>query len=140
LFSTSAAGAQIQSESITEPQVSVVQDVEHQPRLGAEGSACAIRRHVLLSPRHPATALARGFRLDEAVTFGIESGITVPIRGGFGRVAAFTLATDESAVLSDRLLKETRDVIQLVGLYFHTHVTTKLGSAPLSAVAAVPAP
>jgi LuxR family transcriptional activator of conjugal transfer of Ti plasmids len=74
---------------------------------------------------------------DEAVTFGIESGITVPIRGGFGRVAAFTLATDESAVLSDRLLKETRDVIQLVGLYFHTHVTTKLGSAPLSAVAAV---
>src|SRR5258708_12691066 len=67
---------------------------------------------------------------DEAVTFGIGSGITVPIRGGFGRIAAFTLATDERAGLSERLLKESRDVIQLVGLYFHTHVTTRLGSPP----------
>src|SRR5258708_39767596 len=69
---------------------------------------------------------------DEAVTFGIGSGITVPIRGGFGRIAAFTLATDERAGLSERLLKESRDVIQLVGLYFHTHVTTRLGSAPIT--------
>src|SRR3954471_24905533 len=30
---------------------------------------------------------------EEATTFGIASGITVPIRGGFGRIAAFTFAT-----------------------------------------------
>jgi LuxR family transcriptional regulator, activator of conjugal transfer of Ti plasmids len=75
---------------------------------------------------------------DEAITFGIESGVTVPIRGGFGRIAAFTMATDEPAGQSERLLNESRDVIQLVGLYFHTHVATKLGSAPTTpTVAAV---
>src|ERR1051326_7692070 len=34
---------------------------------------------------------------DEAMTFGIKSGITVPIRSGFGRMAAFTMASDEPA-------------------------------------------
>jgi Autoinducer binding domain len=51
---------------------------------------------------------------DEAVTFGIKSGITVPIRGGFGRIAAFTLATSESAVLSEQLIAESRNVIHLI--------------------------
>ncbi|MDB5609252.1 MAG: hypothetical protein JWP25_6152 [Bradyrhizobium sp.] len=49
---------------------------------------------------------------------------------------AFTLATDEPAGPSERLLKEGKDVIQLVGLYFFTHAATKLGSAPISAAAA----
>lgn len=40
-----------------------MQDVKHQPRLGAERPACAVLRHVLLAPWHPAAALARGFRL-----------------------------------------------------------------------------
>jgi LuxR family transcriptional regulator, activator of conjugal transfer of Ti plasmids len=63
---------------------------------------------------------------DEATTFGIKSGITVPIRGGFGRMAAFTMATDEPTAPIERLVAESRDVLQLVGLYFHTHLTTKL--------------
>jgi len=63
---------------------------------------------------------------DEAMTFGIESGITVPIRGGFGRMAAFTFATDDPAMRAERLIAEAGDVVQLVGLYFHTHVATRL--------------
>jgi LuxR family transcriptional activator of conjugal transfer of Ti plasmids len=64
---------------------------------------------------------------DEATTFGIKSGITVPIRSGFGRMAAFTLAGDEWNVASERLAAESKDVFQLLGLYFHTHVSTRLG-------------
>jgi LuxR family transcriptional regulator, activator of conjugal transfer of Ti plasmids len=63
---------------------------------------------------------------DEAKTFGIRSGITVPIRGGFGQMAAFTLATDESALLTERLADEYRHMLQPIGLYFHTHAKAKL--------------
>lgn len=64
---------------------------------------------------------------EEATTFGIESGITVPIRGGFGRMAAFTLATDDQAVRTEQIMAKSKDVVQLVGLYFHTHLTVRLG-------------
>jgi LuxR family transcriptional activator of conjugal transfer of Ti plasmids len=63
---------------------------------------------------------------DEAKTFGIRSGITVPIRGGFGQMAAFTLATDESALLTERLADEYRHLLLPIGLYFHMHATAKL--------------
>jgi LuxR family transcriptional regulator, activator of conjugal transfer of Ti plasmids len=63
---------------------------------------------------------------EEAMTFGIRSGITMPIRAGFGRTAAFTLATDEPTTLTERIVSESRDLVQLAGLYFHTHLTIKL--------------
>jgi LuxR family transcriptional activator of conjugal transfer of Ti plasmids len=63
---------------------------------------------------------------DEAMTFGIKSGVTVPIRGGFGRIAAFTMSTDESNVPVARLVDDCRDVLQLVGLYFHTLVEARI--------------
>jgi LuxR family transcriptional activator of conjugal transfer of Ti plasmids len=66
------------------------------------------------------------------MTFGITSGVTVPIRCGFGRVAAFTLATDERSTRAEGLTSEARDVIQLVGLYFHTHLTTRIGAGSVS--------
>jgi LuxR family transcriptional activator of conjugal transfer of Ti plasmids len=68
---------------------------------------------------------------DEAMTFGIRSGITVPIRAGFGRMAAFTLATADREVNPERLIAEWKDVVQLVGLYFHTHVVM-LDRAPIA--------
>lgn len=66
---------------------------------------------------------------DEASTFGIRSGITVPIRGGFGRVAAFTLATSEREFDPDGLIGEWRDIVHQVGLYFHVHVGARLDAA-----------
>ncbi|KRR04398.1 hypothetical protein CQ12_34360 [Bradyrhizobium jicamae] len=63
---------------------------------------------------------------DEAATFGIRSGVTVPIRGGFGRMAAFTLATDDRDVQTERLVADWKDLVHLVGLYFHSHVAARL--------------
>jgi len=59
---------------------------------------------------------------EEATGFGIKSGITVPIRAGFGRMAAFTVATDDALMEPDLLLATSNDIVQLLGLYFHTHL------------------
>jgi LuxR family transcriptional activator of conjugal transfer of Ti plasmids len=67
---------------------------------------------------------------DEATTFGIRSGVTVPIRAGFGRMAAFTLATGEREVQPEQFVAQWKDVVQLAGLYFHTHVAVKLDRPP----------
>ncbi|RWJ31951.1 LuxR family transcriptional regulator [Mesorhizobium sp.] len=60
-----------------------------------------------------------------AADFGIRYGATVPIFGGFGRFAAFTLATDLDEGLRD-LAPEAVDTVQLAGLYYHAHVYAKL--------------
>ncbi len=67
---------------------------------------------------------------DEAMTFGIRAGITVPIRAGFGDTAAFTLATSDREPYAKRLVADRKDVVQLVGLYFHTHLTARLDLGP----------
>lgn len=76
------------------------------------------------APKPAGTREQRRF-FDEAMTFGITSGVTVPIRCGFGRMAAFTVATDDRVGPSEGRTHESKDVIQLVGLYFHTHLTTR---------------
>jgi LuxR family transcriptional activator of conjugal transfer of Ti plasmids len=93
----------------------------------------ARREHDLFSwggaaPKPAGTREQRRF-FEEAMTFGISSGITVPIKGGFGRMAAFTLATDEPLARNDRLPADARAVVQLAGLYFHTHATTRLNDS-----------
>jgi LuxR family transcriptional regulator, activator of conjugal transfer of Ti plasmids len=77
-------------------------------------------------PRAAGNCEQRRF-FEEAQTFGIRSGITVPIRGGFGRFAAFTLATSEPSGQSEHLLAKARDIVQLAGIYFHSHASTRLG-------------
>jgi LuxR family transcriptional activator of conjugal transfer of Ti plasmids len=81
------------------------------------------------APRAPAGNRAQRQFFDEAVTFGLSAGITVPIRGGFGRVAAFTLATSERLIDLDGIVDEWKDVLQQVGLYFHVHVAARIGTA-----------
>lgn len=61
----------------------------------------------------------------EAAKFGIHSGVTVPIRGGFGRFAAFTLAGNMDAGV-DVHPTEVMETVQLAGLYYHAHVYAKL--------------
>lgn len=74
----------------------------------------------------PAGNRAQRQFFDEATSFGIRSGITVPIRGGFGRFAAFTMTTSDREVNLDRLVGDWRDIIHQVGLYYHVHVTARL--------------
>jgi LuxR family transcriptional activator of conjugal transfer of Ti plasmids len=62
---------------------------------------------------------------EEATTYGIRSGITVPIRGGFGQMAAFTLATDDPLMRPDHVLAGSGDIVQFVGIYFHAHLSER---------------
>ncbi|MES5482656.1 autoinducer binding domain-containing protein [Bradyrhizobium sp. INPA03-11B] len=77
------------------------------------------------APKPAGTRQQRNF-FDEAMTFGIRSGVTVPIKGGFGRMAAFTLATDEPVASTSRLVIDAKLAVHLVGLYFHTHAVARL--------------
>lgn len=73
--------------------------------------------------RLPSTSQQRFFA--EAAKFGIHSGVTVPIRGGFGRFAAFTLAGNMHREV-ERRPTDVMDLLQLAGLYYHAHVYSKL--------------
>jgi LuxR family transcriptional activator of conjugal transfer of Ti plasmids len=86
--------------------------------------------------RLPSASQQRFFA--EAAKFGIHSGATVPIRGGFGRFAAFTVAGNRDASL-EHSPTEIMDILQLAGLYYHAHVyaklqlgLTRLADAPLT--------
>jgi LuxR family transcriptional activator of conjugal transfer of Ti plasmids len=62
---------------------------------------------------------------EEAASFGIQGGVTMPIRGGFGGIAAFTLASDNRDLRPERLITSSKDVLRLIGLYFHTHLAAR---------------
>jgi LuxR family transcriptional activator of conjugal transfer of Ti plasmids len=83
-------------------------------------------------PRGPRTSEQSRF-LDEAMTFRIRTGVTIPIISGFGRRAAFTFAADESSEALARTLESSADVLKLIGLYFHMHVVLKSAGPMVSA-------
>ncbi|PIT00344.1 hypothetical protein TSA1_05905 [Bradyrhizobium nitroreducens] len=74
---------------------------------------------------------------EEAVSFGIRSGVTIPIRGGFGRMAAFTLASDEDRLHPDRLIATSGHILRLIGLHFHTHLAARQLTADVPPVSPV---
>jgi LuxR family transcriptional regulator, activator of conjugal transfer of Ti plasmids len=65
---------------------------------------------------------------DEATSFGIKTGVTIPIKGGFGRFGAFTLAADEENQALENIIATRSDMLQLVALYYHAQVEAKLES------------
>lgn len=65
---------------------------------------------------------------DEAATFGIRYGFTIPIHDGRGPVAAVTFASDEQGPTFRRCVEAHRRVLQLMALYFHASVRRKLRS------------
>ena len=69
---------------------------------------------------------------DDALSFKIRTGLTVPIVAGFGRVAAFTLAVDDRSPGLERLVDSAKDLLQLIGVTYHAHVNAKVGDAQLS--------
>ncbi|MER9026128.1 LuxR family transcriptional regulator [Mesorhizobium sp. M0815] len=86
--------------------------------------------------RLPSASQQRFFA--EAAKFGIHRGATVPIRGGFGRFATFTVAGNRDTSL-EVPPTEIMDTLQLAGLYYHAHVyaklqlgLTRLADAPLT--------
>jgi LuxR family transcriptional regulator, activator of conjugal transfer of Ti plasmids len=73
----------------------------------------------------PRSRRLKGF-FDDATTFGIRTGVTVPVSGGFGRLAAFTFASQERSAALDRLVAGSADILHLIGLYFHAHAVIRL--------------
>ena len=63
--------------------------------------------------------------LSEASDHQIDNGVTVPINGGFGRFAMFSLASnaETNTKISPR---EIADAVYVAGLYCHSHVYAKL--------------
>jgi LuxR family transcriptional regulator, activator of conjugal transfer of Ti plasmids len=65
---------------------------------------------------------------DEASSFGIRHGFTVPIHDRRGPVAAFTFAADAPRPAFERRVRDQGQVLQLIALYFHAHVCRRLVS------------
>jgi LuxR family transcriptional regulator, activator of conjugal transfer of Ti plasmids len=66
--------------------------------------------------------------LDEASSFGIRHGFTVPIHDGRGPVAAFTFAAGARRLAFERCVEDHERTLQLMALYFHAHARGKLAS------------
>jgi LuxR family transcriptional regulator, activator of conjugal transfer of Ti plasmids len=62
---------------------------------------------------------------DEASSFGIRHGFTVPIHDRRSAVAAFTFATDARRPAFERCVKDHERVLLLLALYFHAHARHK---------------
>lgn len=65
---------------------------------------------------------------DEAATYGIRYGFTIPIHDGRGPVAAVTFASDEQSPTFKRCVEGHRHVLQLMAMYFHASARRKLRS------------
>ena len=76
---------------------------------------------------------ARERRLfDDALSFKIRTGLTVRIPGGNGQSAAFTLAVDDRSLGLDRFIETSQDLLQMIGLTYHAHVSARMGRASLT--------
>lgn len=64
--------------------------------------------------------------LYEASEFGIRYGFTVPIHDGHGPIAAVTFATDEKRPQFECCINTHARVLQLMAMYFHSHVRRKI--------------
>jgi LuxR family transcriptional regulator, activator of conjugal transfer of Ti plasmids len=64
---------------------------------------------------------------EDAATFGITCGYTIPIHDGRGPIAAVTFAADEQrSTVFSRRVEAHKQVLQLMAMYFHSHVRRKL--------------
>ena len=76
---------------------------------------------------------------EEAASFGIRCGFTVPVHDSKGSVAAVTFAADERRPHFERSIKKRAQVLQLMAIYFHAHARRKLlAHDPINGVALSP--
>jgi LuxR family transcriptional activator of conjugal transfer of Ti plasmids len=60
---------------------------------------------------------------DDALSFKIRTGLTIRIPATQNQFAAFTLAVDDRSLGLDRFIESSQDLLQMVGLTYHAHVT-----------------
>ncbi len=68
----------------------------------------------------------------DAEDFGIRCGVTIPIRGAFGRFAALTFAGGRTDRDFAGLLEHSGDLLQLMGLYLHARAELALRERDVS--------
>lgn len=73
--------------------------------------------------RPPFAAAARVF--DDAASFGIVCGITVPLRGPGERTALFTLSTDEASPMLRPDREQLTSLAQMAGLQLHAQLSRR---------------
>jgi LuxR family transcriptional activator of conjugal transfer of Ti plasmids len=66
---------------------------------------------------------------DDAMTFEIRTGLTIRIPTGKNQLAAFTLAVDDRSLGLDRFIESSQDVLHMVGLTYHAHVSARIDPA-----------
>lgn len=69
---------------------------------------------------------------DDALTFKIRTGVTIPIAAGYGRFAAFTFAVDDRSPGLDRLAENAKELLQIMGVTYHAHVDAKITDTAVS--------
>jgi LuxR family transcriptional activator of conjugal transfer of Ti plasmids len=67
---------------------------------------------------------------DDALSFKIRTGLTVRIPTSQNQFAAFTLAVDDRSLGLDRFIETSQDILQMVGLTYHAHVSARIGRTP----------
>jgi LuxR family transcriptional activator of conjugal transfer of Ti plasmids len=88
---------------------------------------------VLRKPLTPCRVFPWDGRLfDDALSFKIRTGLTVRIPGGNGQSAAFTLAVDDRSLGLDRFIETSQDLLQMIGLTYHAHVSARIGRTLLT--------
>ena len=65
---------------------------------------------------------------EEAATFGIRCGFTIPIHDSHGPVAAVTFAADVPHAAFRHAIEKQGRTLQLMAMYFHAHARRKLAS------------
>jgi len=65
---------------------------------------------------------------DEAATFDIRCGFTIPIHDGRGPIAAVTFVADARHPPFRRTVEAHAQVLQLMAMFFHVHARRKLAS------------
>ncbi|MGY3590293.1 LuxR family transcriptional activator of conjugal transfer of Ti plasmids [Bradyrhizobium sp. USDA 4341] len=58
---------------------------------------------------------------NDAMAFGISTGVTVPIKCGFGRIAAFTMASSDESQRA--VIEEVALLVRVAAIYFHARCT-----------------
>jgi LuxR family transcriptional regulator, activator of conjugal transfer of Ti plasmids len=67
---------------------------------------------------------------DDALSFKIRTGVTVPIAAGYGRFGAFTFAGDDRSPALERLAENSKDLLQMMGVSYHAHVKARMTELP----------
>ena len=116
----------ILSEELDQPLLSVKDTTDIDPVLQEPRNTS---RMFLWDGREARSAKSAKERrlFDDALSFKIRTGLTVRIPSSQNQFAAFTLAVDDRSLGLDRFIETSQDMLQMVGLTYHAHVSAKIG-------------